>query len=84
MWISSSYEVNLTLLFQKAEVSWGNPALPWRLGTYNPMISACAESQGWEEAVTIFDEMMANEVAPDIKSAWAAHGDTSQSPVGFG
>ncbi|CAL1168383.1 unnamed protein product [Cladocopium goreaui] len=36
--------------------------------TYNPMISACAESQGWEEAVTIFDEMMANEVAPDIKS----------------
>ena len=48
------------------------------------MISACAESQGWEEAVTIFDEMMANEVAPDIKSAWAAHGDTSQSPVGFG
>lgn len=36
--------------------------------TYNPMISACAESLGWEEAVTIFDEMMADEVAPDIKS----------------
>eukprot|EP00438_Fugacium_kawagutii_P000625 Skav224347 [mRNA] locus=scaffold2411:215349:220261:- [translate_table: standard] len=36
--------------------------------TYNPMITACAESQGWEEAVMILDEMAANEVAPDIKS----------------
>lgn len=36
--------------------------------TYNPMISACAESQGWEEALTILADMAANEVAPDIKS----------------
>ena len=41
------------------------------------MISACAESLGWEEAVTIFDEMMADEVAPDIKSTWAR---TRQGP----
>eukprot|EP00434_Breviolum_minutum_P019241 symbB.v1.2.016958.t1/scaffold1308.1/size125923/4 len=36
--------------------------------TYNPMISACAESQGWEEAVSILDDMVADEVTPDIKS----------------
>ena len=43
------------------------------------MISACAESQGWEEAVTIFDEMMANEVAPDIKSTLASKKGTGSS-----
>jgi len=32
------------------------------------MISACAESQGWEEAVSILDDMVADEVTPDIKS----------------
>ncbi len=35
--------------------------------TYNPMISACV-SQGWEEAVSILDDMVADEVTPDIKS----------------
>ena len=37
------------------------------------MISACAESQGWEEALTILADMAANEVAPDIKSPLAVN-----------
>lgn len=36
--------------------------------TYNPMISACAETGGWQDAVMVLEEMRAAHVPPDLQS----------------